>query len=136
MIETNAVDRTCVKSGSSWEPRVGHARAIRAGNHVFVSGTAPSSQTEGDDFPEDSYGQTIRCFEIITKALEEAGSDRTHVVRVRIYTLDHSDFEGLCKAHYEFFHDVMPSSTILMVPKFDDPRWRVEIEAEAVIPNY
>ena len=135
MLEINAIARDCVKSGSPWEPRVGHSRAIRAGNHVFVSGTAPSSQSAGEAFPEDAYGQTIRCFEIIVKALEEIGSDRTHVVRIRVYTLDHSDFDGLCKAHLEFFGDVGPASTILMVPKFDDPRWRVEVEAEAVIPD-
>jgi enamine deaminase RidA (YjgF/YER057c/UK114 family) len=135
MISENSIGRLCVKSGSAWEPRVGHSRAIRAGNHVFVSGTAPSSQTAGDDFPTDSYGQTIRCFEIIGRALEEAGSHLSHVVRTRIYTLSTDDFEGLERAHLEMFHAAGPASTILMVPSFFDPRWRVEVEAEAVIPD-
>jgi isochorismate pyruvate lyase len=131
----NAIARQVVKSGSDWEPRVGHSRAIRAGNHVFVSGTAPNSRTDGGDFPDDAYGQTIRCFEIIIKALEDIGSDRTHVVRTRIYTLSEDDIEGLSKAHAELFADVGPASTILMVPRFAHPRWRVEIEAEAIIPD-
>src|SRR5579862_2531519 len=97
----NAIGRTIVKSGSDWEPRVGHSRAIRAGNHVFVSGTAPNSQTDGADFPDDAYGQTIRCFEIINRALADIGSDRTHVVRTRIYTLSKDDIEGLSRAHAE-----------------------------------
>jgi enamine deaminase RidA (YjgF/YER057c/UK114 family) len=114
-----------VESGSDWEPRVGHSRAIRAGTHVFVSGTAPNSRTDGGDFPDDAYGQTIRCFEIIIKALEDAGADRTHVVRTRIYTLSTADIPGLSKAHAELFADVGPASTILIVAGFDHPRWRV-----------
>ena len=131
----NSLGRRLVKSGSAWEPRVGHSRAIRAERHVFVSGTAPDSRTDGADFPDDSYGQTLRCFEIIANALAEIGSDRTHIVRTRIYTLSTDDFDGICRAHLEALGDVGPASTILMVPRFANPRWRVEVEAEAVIPD-
>jgi isochorismate pyruvate lyase len=132
---TNAIGRLTVKSGSAWEPKTGHSRAIRAGNHVFVSGTAPSSVTDGDEFPPDSYGQTLKCFEIIVNALEEAGAKRTDVVRTRIYAASTEDIPGVCQAHLETFGDVGPASTILVVAAFDDPRWRVEIEAEAVIAD-
>lgn len=131
----NSLGRLMVKSGSAWEPRVGHSRAIRAGKHVFVSGTAPDSRTDGEDFPGDSYGQTLRCFEIIASALGEIGSDRRHIVRTRIYTLSTDDFDGICRAHLETLGDVGPASTILIVPAFANPRWRVEVEAEAVIPD-
>jgi enamine deaminase RidA (YjgF/YER057c/UK114 family) len=131
----NSIGRRLVKSGSDWEPRVGHSRAIRADGHVFVSGTAPDSRTDGSDFPQDSYGQTLRCFEIITTALEEIGSDRTHIVRTRVYTLSTDDFDGICRAHLEALGDVGPASTILIVARFANPRWRVEVEAEAVIPG-
>jgi enamine deaminase RidA (YjgF/YER057c/UK114 family) len=79
--------RRLVSSGSPYEPVVGFSRAVRVGDHVFVAGTAPI-MPGGADPPEDVYGQTRRCFDIILAALEEAGARAEDVVRTRIYLTD------------------------------------------------
>jgi enamine deaminase RidA (YjgF/YER057c/UK114 family) len=128
------VQRTRVASGSPYEPVIGFSRAVVAGNHVSVSGTAPI-MPDGVEPPADAYGQTKRCLEIILEALEEAGAGPEHVVRTRTYLVDAADWEEVGRAHGEVFADVRPASTMVVVTGFLDPRWKVELEADAVLDD-
>ncbi len=121
-----------IASGSPYEPVVGFSRAVRVGEHVYVAGTAPV-MPEGADPPGDSYGQARRCFEIIGAALEQAGASFADVVRTRVYLVSAEDFEGFGRAHGEVFGDIRPANTTLLAGGLLDPRWLVEIEAEAVV---
>jgi enamine deaminase RidA (YjgF/YER057c/UK114 family) len=85
--------------------------------------------------PEDAYGQARRCFEIILAALDEAGARPEHVVRTRTFLLKAKDWEEVGRAHGEVFADVRPASTMIVVSGFLDPRWIVEIEADALLPK-
>jgi enamine deaminase RidA (YjgF/YER057c/UK114 family) len=111
---------------------IGFSRAIVAGNHVSVSGTAPI-MPDGGEPSSDAYGQTKRCLEIIVDALREAGASATDVVRTRTYLVDAADWEEVGRAHGEVFADVRPASTMVVVSGFLDPRWRVELEADAIV---
>jgi enamine deaminase RidA (YjgF/YER057c/UK114 family) len=126
------MERRRVASGSPYEPVIGFSRAVVAGNHVAVSGTAPI-MPDGGDPPPDAYGQAKRCFEIIVDALREVGAGPEHVVRTRTYLVDASDWEEVGRAHGELFADVRPASTMVVVTGFLDPRWRVEMEADAIV---
>jgi enamine deaminase RidA (YjgF/YER057c/UK114 family) len=126
------MQHTLIASGSPFEPVVGFSRAVVAGHHVSVAGTAPVMPGGGDP-PEDAYGQAKRCFEIIAAALEQAGAGPEHVVRTRVYLVDAADWQDVGRAHGEVFADVRPANTMLVVVGFLDPRWRVEIEADAVL---
>jgi enamine deaminase RidA (YjgF/YER057c/UK114 family) len=121
-----------VASGSPYEPVIGFSRAIVAGNHVSVAGTAPI-MSDGGEPPADAYGQTKRCLEIIVDALQEAGASAADVVRTRCYLTAAEDWQEVGRAHGEVFADVRPASTMIVVTGFLDPRWRVEIEADAVV---
>jgi len=110
---------------------MGYSRAVRVGQYVFVGGTAPV-MPEGGEPPADAHGQAVRCLEIIVDALREAGAEPEHVVRTRIFATDAEDFDEIARAHDAVFHDVRPASTCVLVELLD-PRWRVEIEAEALI---
>ena len=121
-----------VASGSPYEPVIGFSRAIVAGNHVSVSGTAPI-MPDGGEPPADAYGQTKRCLEIIVEALREAGASASDVVRTRMYLVDAADWEEIGRAHGEVFSDVRPASTMVVVTALLDARWRVEIEADAIL---
>jgi enamine deaminase RidA (YjgF/YER057c/UK114 family) len=123
--------RTRVSSGSSWEPKVGISRAIRVGDRVLVSGTAPI-WPDGSCDP-DPEAQARRCFEIILAALEEAGSGVDQVARTRIFLTDAADGEAVARAHAATFGAARPASTMIVVEGFLDPRWKVEIEAEAIV---
>jgi enamine deaminase RidA (YjgF/YER057c/UK114 family) len=89
---------------------------------------------EGRELPANAHGQTRRCFEIIVAALAEAGAGAEHVVRTRIFATSADDFDEVARAHGEVFADIRPASTYVVVRGFVDPRWLVEIEADAIVP--
>jgi len=125
------MERRLIASGSPYEPIIGFSRAVRVGPHVFVAGTAPV-MPDGVELPDDAYGQAKRCLEIIVTALREAGADPEHVVRTRIFATSAADFEEIGRAHGEVFSEIRPASTYV-IAQLIDPRWRVEIEAEALV---
>jgi enamine deaminase RidA (YjgF/YER057c/UK114 family) len=124
-------ERRRVSSGSPYEPVIGFSRAIRIGDRVLVSGTAPI-WPDGSVDP-DPRVQARRCLEIIDAALAEAGAALTDVVRTRTYLVDAADAEIVGGVQGEVFGDIRPASTMVVVAALLDPRWRVEMEAEAVI---
>ena len=125
------MERQLVSSGQPWELVMGYSRAVRVGDRVFVSGTAPI-WPDGTVDP-DAAAQARRCFEIIAAALEEAGSSLADIVRTRLYLVDIADFNDVKKVHGELLADVRPACTGVVVAMLLDPRWRVEIEVDAVI---
>ena len=127
------MERQLVSSGSPYEPTIGFSRAVRDGRHVFVAGTC-AVMPDNADPPADAYGQGRRCLEIILAALAEAGAGPEHVIRTRTFLLDAKDWEDVGRAHGEVFADVRPASTMIVVSALLDPRWIVEIEADALLP--
>jgi enamine deaminase RidA (YjgF/YER057c/UK114 family) len=125
--------RTLVSSGSPFEPVIGFSRAVRVGDRVVVSGTAPIAADGSVAAPADAFGQTRRCLEIIAAALAQAGARLEDVVRTRMYLVDVNDWREVGRAHGEFFAEIRPAATMVVVAALLDPGWRVEIEAEAVI---
>jgi hypothetical protein len=123
--------RLRVSSGSPFEPRIGFSRALRAGGRVLVSGTGPV-MPDGS-CPETTLEQARRCWEIVLAALAEAGASAADVVRTRTLLTPAADAEGAMQAHGEVFADVRPASTMLVVHALLDPRWTVEVEAEALV---
>jgi enamine deaminase RidA (YjgF/YER057c/UK114 family) len=109
---------------------VGYSRAVRDGRHVYVAGTAPV----GID-STDPYEQAKRCLQIVRDALELVGAKPEHVVRTRVYLVDAADWEAVGRAHGELFADVRPASTMIVVAGLLDEGWRVEIEADALLPE-
>jgi enamine deaminase RidA (YjgF/YER057c/UK114 family) len=126
-------DRRTIASGSQWEAVGGYSRAVVVGRHVFVAGTAPV-MPDGADPPPDAYSQTKRCLEIIAAALEEAGGGLEHVVRTRLFLADADIGLEVVRAHGEVFGEIRPVSTGVVVGLLD-PRWLVEIEADAILPE-
>jgi enamine deaminase RidA (YjgF/YER057c/UK114 family) len=114
------------------EAVVGYSRAVVAGGHVLVSGTAPIPP-DGSDPPEGAYEQAQLCLRIIAGALEQAGARIEDVVRTRIYVVPGTDFGEVGRAHAEVFGRVRPATTGVVVAALLDPRWVVEIEAEALV---
>jgi len=124
-------ERRHFSSGSPYEPKIGISRALRVGERVLVSGTAPI-WPDGSCDP-DPAAQARRCFEIITAALREAGAEPRDVVRTRMFITDAADGEVIGAAHAEAFGEARPVSTMVVVSGFLDPRWKCEIEAEAIV---
>lgn len=128
------MERRLVPARSPFAGVVGYSRAVRVGAHVSVSGTAPI-MPEGVEPPADAYGQTKRCLEIVVDALRELGAGPEHVVRTRIYLTRAEDWEEVGRAHGEVFGEVRPASAMLVIAGLLDPRWLVELEADAIVPT-
>lgn len=127
------MERRLIASGSPYEPVIGFSRAVVDGHHLAVSGTAPV-MPGGADPPADAYGQAKRCLEIVLSALAEAGAGLEHVIRTRTYLVRAEDWEDVGRAHGDVFAGVRPASTMVVVSGFLDPRWLVEMEADAILP--
>ena len=125
------MDRRLISSGTAFEKRVGYSRAVRVGQQVWVSGTAPIMPGDADP-PTGAYEQARVCLEIIGRALADAGASLDDVVRTRIYVTRAEDIDAVGRAHGEAFATARPATTGIVTALLD-PRWRVEIEAEAVI---
>ena len=128
-----ALERKLVASGSPFEKSIGFSRAIRIGDRVVVAGTAPI-WPDGSVDPDPEI-QAARCWEIVVTALAEAGAGPEHVIRTRQYLTDANDGEAVGRAHGAVFRDIRPVSTMLVVAGLLDPRWKVEVEAEAIVAD-
>ena len=121
-----------VQTGSPWESRYGYCRALRAGNLVFLTGTAPINPDGSTHAPGDAHAQTLRCFEIIESALQQLGLAKTAIVRSRMYVTDISRADEFGGAHREFFGQHWPCLTMVEVSKLIDTDMLIEIECDAV----
>jgi isochorismate pyruvate lyase len=120
-------------SSAPWEAKVGYCRALRAGNHVFVTGTAPVDAQGDTVAPGDAYGQARRCLEIVAEALEDLGASLQDVVRTRLFVTDIEQWEAYGRAHAEAFADHPPCTTMVEVKRLIAPDMLIEIEADAVL---
>ena len=127
------VRRIAVSSGSPFEASIGFSRAVRVGDRVSVSGTAPIAEDGSVAAPGDAYLQMRRCLHIVERALGEAGASLRDVQRTRIYLTDPDAWQGVARAHAEVFAEIRPASTFVVVSALLDPGWLVEVEAEATI---
>lgn len=121
-----------VSTGNKWETAYGYSRAIRAGDHVFCTGTVAINPDGAPHAPGDAHAQTHRCFEIIEGALRKLGLDRTAIVRSRVFTADIAQAGGVGRAHAEFFGDHRPCLTQVGTSALIAPEFVVEIECDAV----
>jgi enamine deaminase RidA (YjgF/YER057c/UK114 family) len=124
------VTRRHATSGSPFEPQVGFSRAVRVGDRIFVAGTGPIGADDAD-----VEAQAHRCFEIVLKAIADLGGAPEHVVRTRMYLTDPADADAVARAHAYHFKEIRPAATMAAVAALVDARWKVEIEADAVVTD-
>ncbi len=126
------VKRSKIFSGTPWEPVVGYARAVQAGEVVYVSGTTGTDPSGKVLSPGDAYAQTVQAIRNVENALKRLGLGLEHVVRTRIYVTDIDRWQEIAKAHAEFFGEIHPATSMIGVQRLIDPEMLVEIEATAV----
>ena len=122
--------RTNISGGSPFEPIIGFSRAVRVGDDVHLAGTGPVGAED-----QDAAGQARRIFEIAAEALARAGSSLDHVVRTRMYLTRVEDWEPVGRVHGEYFSQVRPAATMVVVAALLNPAWRIEMEFDAVISD-
>ena len=124
--------RRSIRSASPYERAFGFSRALRVGNRILVSGTAPV-EADGSSSPGDAAAQARRCFAIILAAIDELGGSAGDVVRTRMFITDPADGDAIGAVHGELFGTIRPAATMVVVSALLRPEWRIEIEAEALV---
>lgn len=127
------MSRKNVTYGQPLEKKIGFSRAVRIGNIIAVTGTAPMTSDGKVDSPGDVYGQAKRCLEIIKDVVEKAGGEVGDVIRTRIFLKDMEMWKEAARAHGEVFSEIQPACTFVEVSRFINPEWLIEIEADAVV---
>lgn len=120
-------------TNTEWEPKVGYCRALRAGNMIYLSGTAPIGDGGSTFAPGDAYAQACRCFEIIQQTLQAMNSGLHQVVRTRMYVTEISQWEAFGRAHQEYFGEHPPVTAMVEVKGLIRADMLIEVEAEAFV---
>ncbi len=129
------VKRQLFATNTEWEPFVGYSRAVRVGDHIFVSGTTATDASGAIVAPNDAYAQTIQVLENLRAAIERAGGSMSDVVRTRMFVTDITQWKEYGRAHGEFFRDVRPVTSMVEVKGLIDPSMLIEIEADALVTS-
>lgn len=125
--------RIRVYTKAPWEEAVGYCRAVRVGNHIAVTGTAPVAEDGSTFAPDDGYRQASRCLAIIDNALRQLGAARTDIVRTRMFVTDIDRWPEYGRAHKEFFGDSRPATTMVEVSRLIAEDMLIEIEVDAIV---
>jgi enamine deaminase RidA (YjgF/YER057c/UK114 family) len=124
--------RTTFRTGG-FEDAAGYSRAVRVGDHIAVSATAPTGEEGVALHRGDTYAQTRLSFERALAAVRELGGRAEHVTRTRRYLSVDSEWRRAVDAHRELFADVQPANSTFYVAGFIPEGVLVEVELDAIV---
>ncbi|GMQ82074.1 MAG: RidA family protein [Rhodothermia bacterium] len=125
------MDKLRYDSGTKWESIVGYSRAVRVGNHIYVSGTTATDEDGEIVGKGNAYEQTHQILSNIEAGLKQVDAALSDVVRTRIYVTNIEDWKDVGRAHGQVFDEIRPATTLVEVSRLVEPEIIVEIEAEA-----
>lgn len=112
-----------------------HAAWVPKGRPLFISGIVPQNE-HGEVVGEgDIEAQTRQTLLNIKKVLDHCGGTFDDIVVVNVFIRDMSGLDVIHQVRSGFFNEPYPASTLVQVEALVDPRYLIEINAFAVIPE-
>ncbi|PKM51244.1 MAG: hypothetical protein CVV02_07760 [Firmicutes bacterium HGW-Firmicutes-7] len=119
--------------GSKIEAITGFSRMVKVGPFVYLAGTT-SIQPDGTVYGIDNpYEQARYILEKLMLLLQDAGSKKEEVIRVKVFTTNMAYAPEIAKAFSELLYDVKPILTMIGIQMLNRPTQLVEIELDAMI---
>lgn len=108
------------------------AQAVVDGGFVFASGMPPVD-ARGQTVGTDITAQTRQVMRNLKTIPEAAGASMSDVVRTTVFYTHRDDYAALDAVYRQYFPDVFPSRSAVIVAGLVRPEWRVEIDAVAAL---
>ncbi|MBS1880046.1 MAG: RidA family protein [Actinobacteria bacterium] len=108
--------------------------AIGSGRVLHVAGQVGAGP-DGEPAGEDAESQARQAFANLGAVLAAAGTGFDSVLKLTAYVTDRAHAAALAQARAEVVSGSFPASTVVVVAALLDPRWLLEVEAVAVVPE-
>ena len=125
-------NRTSVSTGTKWEAMAGYARAVRVGNHIWVSGTTAVDAEGKLVGAGDAAAQMRFILQKIERAMAQLDGSLADVVRTRVYVSDIANWEPVARVHGEVFAAIRPANTLVQARLVGD-EYLVEVEVDGML---
>jgi 2-iminobutanoate/2-iminopropanoate deaminase len=105
--------------------------AIRAGDHLFVSGVVAIDPDSGERLNGTVTSEAHRAFQNLRLVLESAGSSLARLVQVRAMIYDRIEYDALNRVYRQYVPQGPPARTVWSVQIID--AFKVQLDAIAVV---
>lgn len=114
---------------SAGELNYAMSRAVVHGDWCFVSGTLGYDYKK-QELPESAAQQTMNTFTNIRQALDAAGFELGHTIRVQYTVSDRKYVKEVLPIIKSHFDKILPAAT-MVIAELVDPAGKIEIEVTA-----
>ena len=113
----------------------GYSHVVKDGTTVYVAGQLPRD-SDGKTVGEDDFAaQAEQAFKNVQAALESAGTDMHHILKMNVFMTHREDIPEyrVIKSRFVPEND-LPVSTLILCSGLADPVFRIEVEVIARMP--
>jgi enamine deaminase RidA (YjgF/YER057c/UK114 family) len=111
----------------------GYSHVAKVGKILYIAGQVARDVRGKLVGKGDMEAQTRQVYTNLKNILEETGGGLRNIVKTTTILTHYGNVEGYRKIRNEFFGDIMPPNTLLIIESLASPDFMIEVEAIAVL---